>query len=268
MNFAHQDYRLVLREHLNQRCTANPRYSLRAFARDLNISCARLSLVMNGKRGLSVSAAEMIGVKLGLSDFERSIFCDLVQSQHARSQASKEIALARLQSKMADVQGRVIQLDTFKIISDWYHFGILQLMHLKSFQPDVKWIAQALQIQPTQVEEALERLLRLELIKKEGSQLRLLQEYVSSVDGVSSEAVRKFHSQILEKAMQALELQSIEERDHSTLLMPVDSTKLPLVKERIRKFRQELCREFTADDDQLNSVYSLSIQFFRVGHVQ
>ena len=262
------DYRLIIRDQFNYRCKANPRYSLRAFARDLNISCARLSLILNGKRGLSVAAAQKIAVKLSFSESETSMFCDLVQSKHARSQAAKEIAITRLQSKQADIQGRTLQLDAFKVISDWHHFAILQLMHLKQFQSNVTWISKALEIQHTQTEEALERLTRLGLIKKEDENYQLLQDYIDTPDEVPSEAIRKFHRQILEKAMTAIEMQSVEERDCTSMMLPIEASKLPLMKERIRKFRQEICREFTTDGNQLNVVYSLSIQCFRVGCVQ
>src|SRR2546430_13739191 len=57
---ADTDYRRVLRKELESRCRTSPRYSLRAFARDLKISPSRLSEILSGKQGLSRAAARGI----------------------------------------------------------------------------------------------------------------------------------------------------------------------------------------------------------------
>lgn len=55
---AQKDYRNLLKEKLSKRLSLNPKYSLRAFARDLSISSGQLSLVLNGKKGISPERAE------------------------------------------------------------------------------------------------------------------------------------------------------------------------------------------------------------------
>ena len=59
------DYRLLLKSELASRTNQNPNYSLRAFARDLDLAPSRLSEVLNGKQGLSTQAAEKIAKTLG-----------------------------------------------------------------------------------------------------------------------------------------------------------------------------------------------------------
>jgi hypothetical protein len=63
-------YRDLLKRELESRCGRNPRYSLRAFAKDLGLSAPRLSHVLNGRFGLSRAAAEAIADKLGLVGVE------------------------------------------------------------------------------------------------------------------------------------------------------------------------------------------------------
>lgn len=50
----------------------NPRYSLRAFARRLEISAGSLSAILSGKRVISKKLAEKIADRLGLDDQSRS----------------------------------------------------------------------------------------------------------------------------------------------------------------------------------------------------
>ena len=48
----------ILSFQLSQRKQSNPAYSMRAFARDLQISSSQLSMILSGKRGLSVASAK------------------------------------------------------------------------------------------------------------------------------------------------------------------------------------------------------------------
>ncbi len=61
-----RDYRDILKNELERRMNANPRYSLRAFARDLLTPASRLSEVLNGRRGLSEASADRIVRRLKL----------------------------------------------------------------------------------------------------------------------------------------------------------------------------------------------------------
>jgi uncharacterized protein (TIGR02147 family) len=260
---ADRNYRDILRDQLNVRIKANPRYSLRAFARDLNVAPSRLSEILNGKQGLSKESALKLAKKLGFTKEEIAIFCDLVESIHARSRLSQDVAKVRLQKHLIDQSYKSLQVDAFTAVSDWYHFAIIQLMKLDGFQSDPDWIAQKLEINRSEVIAALERLARLELIEIHGKQYRTNQDYVSSPDGVPADAIKKFHKQILEKATASMFMQSVDERDFSAIIMPVDSSQIGGVKKSIKTFRRKLCRS-ASSAKKLDQLYCLSIQFFRI----
>ncbi len=57
--------RSFLRLEFERRLKRNPRYSLRAFARQIGLQPARLSYVLSGKHGLSRDAAALIASRLG-----------------------------------------------------------------------------------------------------------------------------------------------------------------------------------------------------------
>lgn len=253
-----EEYRDILKRELIERCHRNPKYSLRAFARDLKFAPARLSDVLNGKKGLSRAAALSVAKVLGMSESETARFCDLVDSQHGRSHAAREQAQKRL--AQSPPQAHSLTIDAFRVIADWYHFAILELLKLDNYRNDLSWMAKALDLTELQVSEALGRLERLELIEKRKSRYHPTGAYVSSPDGVPSEALKKFHEQLLKKALDALYLQSVEERDFSAMLMPVALKDVPLARRRIRDFSRKLCKELTSVET-VDSVYSLSVQF-------
>ncbi len=61
-------FRVLLQSELDRRRAANPRYSLRAFARALAIDHATLSQMLRGKRRLTTRKVSAIGRKLRLPD--------------------------------------------------------------------------------------------------------------------------------------------------------------------------------------------------------
>ena len=92
----------ILRDELSKRMSNNPQYSLRAFARDLTVSPQQLCNVMNGRKGMSGGMALAIADRLQFTQGEKDYFCNLVQSQFARSQLAKDTALKRLNELKSD----------------------------------------------------------------------------------------------------------------------------------------------------------------------
>jgi len=253
------NYRSILRQELVERCQRNPKYSLRAFAKQLKVTPSRLSDVINGKKGLSRAAAMQISSILGMNKIEKNYFCDLVESVDARSKAVRDAAKQRLIQNKIESHSHNLTVDVFKIISDWYHFSILQLIKLPHFSQDPNWIAQALDLKPIQVKDALERLERIELIEIIDGKIKITEEHVSSPDGIPSDALKKFNEQLLKKAIEAIYLQNIDERDFCSVTMPFAKEDVPKAKIRIRKFIAKLCEEFS-NSKNVDSVYCFSTQ--------
>lgn len=257
------DYRQILRESLSLRCAANPRYSLRAFARDLKLSPGQLSLILGGSKGLSPAKADRVAKSLSFNDRETQYFRTLVESAHGRSLASRASAVHRLKQFTTPVDAQRLEIDAFRVVSDWYHFAIHQMMRLEDWNDSPTSIAKRLQIPVSEAKAALERLERLQLIEKRRGRYAICSETVFAPDGVPSEAVRKFHRQVLENAARALSEQDIERRYFNTSFLAINANDLPRAKARIKDFHQKMMDEFSPDKQTaLNRVYSLSVQFF------
>jgi uncharacterized protein (TIGR02147 family) len=256
-----KDYRSVLREELEVRCEKNSRYSLRAFSRDLGITSSRLSEVLGGRYGLSREAAEAIAKKLGWSKDESDIFCDLVDSEHARTKKKKSEAKSRLKSKPSNYQQ--LTLDSFQVISDWYHYAILELTSVRDFESDPKWIARRLGINDHPVVAAIERLKRLDLLIEKNGTLHASSGFTASPSGIPSDALKKFHRQLLEKALSSLYLQNVDERDISHVVLAVDRNQIKDAQEEIKKFRRGFDTRFGRASKK-DEVYCLGVTFFRL----
>jgi uncharacterized protein (TIGR02147 family) len=155
--------------------------------------------------------------------------------------------------------------DRFALIADWYHYAILELTLLKPFRGEPAWIAKKLGITVSEVNIAVERLIRLELLEiVSKSEWKLRQAHNSNASNpLTAAAFRKLQKQILEQAIRALEVTPVTERDQSSMTMAISSHKLEEAIERITRFRRDLC-SFLQEDPAKDRVYQLSISLFPV----
>lgn len=87
-------YVSLLEKYFELRKRRNPRYSLRKYAKDLELTPMHLSYILRGQRGLSRKKAEVIAKVLRLSYADRKKFLQIVSALSAR--AARERNLAQL----------------------------------------------------------------------------------------------------------------------------------------------------------------------------
>jgi uncharacterized protein (TIGR02147 family) len=256
------DYRALLRRELAARSNANPRYSQRAFARDLRLRPNRLSEILNGKQGLSRASALAVAQRLGWSAGERERFCDLVDSRHARSPARRIEAQERVRKGATSPKQHVLADEIFQAIADWQHLAILELTTTRGFRADPAWIARRLAMPRAVAKGALERLERLGLVVRRGGELAAANEVDIAPGGVPSAAVRRFHAQVLEKAERALATQSVDEREVATAFIAVPADRYAEAAQAVQAFVRDFSQRFgAAGADEL---FSLGVQLFRL----
>lgn len=255
------DYRFLLMKELEQRQQKNAAYSLRAFARTLDISPAYISQIFSGKRVLSETAATFISQKLRWPAKRKKLFLTLLQYQKAPNQEAKDVISSQIQD-LAELDFIELKQDQFQTVADWYHFAIVELSDLEEFRPEPKWVARRLGLSIDEATAALLRLVRVGLLKeKEGRLKRSSQHH--RIQDVPSQAIRAFHLSHLRAAEKALLTQSFESRDFSGTCVSISLENLPEIKELIRDFRSKI-NQYCSANTAPNAVYHLAVQFFRL----
>ena len=246
-----QAFKSYLQGELVRRCKLNQRYSLRAFARFLAVEPSALSKILAGKRIVSAEMFDRAATRLALGPAERASFC--VSKSEKRAGATAY-----------DSNSAKLTLDAFQAIADWYHMAILELVAIRGFQSDPRWIARALGISPTEAAVAIERLLRLGLLET-GKSGQLRAGVASTTLGAadSAAALRSMQKQVLELAIKALEHTPIEDRDQSTMTFAASMARLPAAKEMIKNFRRDLTT-FLESRSPREEVFHLSISLYPV----
>lgn len=260
-----RSYRNLLNEELQYRIKRNPSYSLRAYARDLGLSHSSLSRVLTGAQGLSLKKAAFMAKALALSPTEQAEFETLVQSECARSKIMRDFA----QQKVKESGQAVTELSTeyFKIVSDWYHFAIAELTEVRGFKSNPKWIANRLAISVIEASEAIERLLKLELIEEtQSGRLKKTADFRATHSKIPNRSIQMHHQQILFKAEQALLNQPPENREFSSISFAMNSKSLSWAKEEMKKFRRALTKRLSSEKNK-DRLYAFSMQMFALDEV-
>ena len=246
-----REFRWCLQDAFLSKCRTNSRYSLRAYARFLQIDASTLSQMLRGNRKITGEKIKKLGFRIGLSPRQIQEYLD--SSSGPKNRSSIELV---------DIKN--LALDTFELISDWYHYAIFELIQLEGFRNDSKWIAKKLGIHVVEADAAVERLIRLNLVESVRGTLRQKVGFITTVaNPQSAEAFRKQQMQILNKALSALEEVQIERRDQSGLTIAISSQRLPEIKEKIRQFRRSLHLSLSRDKRK-DEVYQLCISFYPV----
>jgi hypothetical protein, TIGR02147 len=259
-----QNYREVLRNEIVERTKKNPQFSLRAFAALMGMPASNLSEVLNGKKNISVERAYSISEKLKFSVKEREYFVSLVQMETTKSETLKVELMEKVRTLNPRVQSQNIAIDNFRMISEWFHFAILELLLAEKYDFNVKSAAKSLGISTYQVETAISRLIRLGLVAETVSGAYKVKNADVLVDAtIPAQALRSFHQQMLEKAMESLETQTPQEKIVGTETLAFDKADLAEANKIIEECFQKIIG-LSRKSKKRNSVYHLGIQFFNL----
>lgn len=142
----------VLRREFETRRAKNPRYSLRAFAVLLGTDHSTLSQVIRGNRRPPVRQIHGWARKLGVTPEEATVY---IAAQHLPDAATAE----------RQEQLRHWTSEALGVVTQKAHWEILRLSRTADFKPDCRWIAVRTGASVDEVNVALNRLLRLRLLK-------------------------------------------------------------------------------------------------------
>jgi len=150
----------------------------------------------------------------------------------------------------------------FKIVSSWYCFAILNLAECQNFKWEEKYIAKRLGITVHEVKHAIQSMQNIGLIEKSAKGYSVVSNFVFSPEGIPSEAIKKYHSKILDMAKSAIYTKPIEEREFSSTGMAIDHTQIENIKKDIKRFREKMMQKYTKGNK--NKIYQLQISFFEL----
>ena len=264
MIYAQKSYRSYLKEVLVERSSRNPNYSLRAMARQLELSPASLSGIFNGKKNLSLETAVQVATKVDLVGPEKEYFLLMVQFEATKNPQLKEAVAQMMASHNPQGDSQDLELERFKVIAEWHHFAILASTELENFSSIPSVIAVNLGIGQQEAELAIDRLIKVGLLEKnsEGRLCKTLSHPVAKSDATNS-ALKKFHVQTLKKAIESLENHEAHERRIGSETIAIDDDQLEEYGQLMEDFFNRALA-LAKSSKKKNHVYHLGVQFYRM----
>ncbi|WPU66624.1 DUF4423 domain-containing protein [Peredibacter starrii] len=254
-------YSRTLKEGLKQKQSLNPKYSLRAYARDLNIHPSILSLAIKGERTLTEKDAQLVLNKLQLTPENEILFRNSMKSDPS---VIDKVKINRHYQR----QVFILESDFHEpIITDWEFMACLELFDFKDFEVTIDNVSKKLNISMVRAKEVLDILVEKKLIMlDEELRYQKIHVNVSTTADVPSQAIRQSHYNALEMAKEKLKTTPMELRDYSTITLAIDPNKLVEVKSMIRDFRQKIISLMNETDR--SEVYRFSFQVFPLSAVE
>lgn len=247
-------------EHRQQK---NPHYSLRSFARDLDVTVSWLSDFLNSKKGMSLNTAKKICKTLSLSPSEAEVFILSVRAMHSRSLGDRKTAAAELRAYKVTESFKMKPAD-FIETGAWYHQTILELAEVEDFKHTELDIAQRLRLPLPTVKRALQSLQETGQLKIENGRMQACFAETQSPMDTPALAMRKYQEQILKKGALAIHEQPTDMREFFSVTFAFESERIADAKKTLRKFQKQFTDEFYSANGSKDSVYQLSLQFFRM----
>lgn len=240
------DIIVQLQNELTKRLQKNPSYSVRSFARALDMDQSLLSKILTRRRPPSRLALARFNAILGLgSDVSNG------------SEKSDETKSAPAKTYNA------VKEDQLQVLGTWYHFAILELFKTKGFIPSPKKISERLSLKITETRFALERLERLGFLGRDSRrQLILTQADNCWFNEQMTNAIQmRLQKTYLDQAQTAIELVPYSQRANASLTIAMDPALMGQAKQEFVKFLDRI-EALSDKSENKTAVYQVAIAMF------
>ncbi len=264
--FKYTELHKFLTDAWQEKRSRNPAFSMSSWARQLGLeNSSPLSLAFSGKRCLPKKYLPQIIKTLDL-DSEQAIYLEaLLDLARARTPEQKLLYMNRLKELSPGQAFNAQVVDEFKFLSSPLHCALIEMIDLKKFSADPAWIQERLQFPATQAEiqEALDRMLQLGLIKEENGKLQKTHRHLTTVQDVADLGTKNYHKGVSELAAMAIFTQELEQREFNSYAFNMSKSKVPKAKAMIRKFISDFLSECEANPGEGDETFQFNLQLFQ-----
>ena len=258
------DYRQYIADYYADR-KAKTAFSWQEFAKMAGFSSpVYLKYVSEGRFNLSEDAATRTAQAMGLADYEREFFVEMVKFDHAKNDSEKRAAFSKMVSIAESRKAKIIDGESFRFFEDWKN---PVLRELAPAMPGAKPLAMAHACRPevsaAEISESLSFLVKANLLQKDkdGNYAQTDKVVTTGPMKFTPLAVRGLHRQMGEFALDAIEGVPQDERHFSGLTLGITREAYEKIVQRIAEFRKDIIAIATSET-ATEEVYRLNVQFF------
>lgn len=269
--FEFTNYRSFLSAYYEDSKKKNLRWSYEVWTRKLGLkNNSSIIKIICGQREPGPKITRKLVDYFKFNNDQKVYFEDLIRLSKAKKDPALSVTLMqKIQKQFPHCKQRLLDNEEFSAISHWWFYAVRQMTKLKMFTDDPKWISKNLnfKVPPKEIRKAINILLRLGLLEREekNHNLKFSKENIQTATDIASEAIKRFHEEMLLNARSAIRSVNITEREISGQTITISKDNISKARALIRAFEEEFCNLF--DTDRADEVYQLNIQFFPLTHV-
>lgn len=235
----HKELVNLLKKEYDKRKLKNTSYSLRSFARFLEVDQSVLSKVLTRQRNFSFTTWDKCLTKL---EVDPSIK-DKIYQDWDKENAPEGVCDNNLQ-----------------LLNSWKCWAVIEFLKVNSFSSH-KQIADNLGIQIDEVNEIVSYLIEQKFLSKEEGEYVLLRpdnQWFSKTN--TSADRRQLQKQFLKISMDSIDVVPLDKRFHGSLTMAIDPRDLPKLNEQMEKVIRKLGKY--ANKGSAKEVYQVTVSLF------
>lgn len=242
------------------------------WAKQLELSGpAVLSNILTGKRDPGEDVQLKLASHFRFSSKEELYFFDLIRLQKVSHDPRLAVALMEKLGRVHPSGSfQVLNDQAFRSMSKWYYYAVREMVDLPYFQEDADWIVKQLrfEVKPSEIKKALQDLEELKLIvRTESGRLKCAERVFKTTEDVSIEGLKRFHESMIDQARASIRTQSVEMRDISGRTFNMDPSKIPVLKQMLREFRDQV-DDLLSESSESSVTVQFNMQFFQLTQPQ
>lgn len=262
--FDYTDYRLLLSDLYKDKKNEWQSFSYRYICNKVGFSSAGFfTNILNGKRNISDELIFKFAELFQFSKQETEYFELLVHYDQSKEPSRKKYYYDKVVTlRKSSIHELTAEQNEY--FSTWYNVAIRELLDFYPFNGDFIKLAKlvAPPITPLQAENAIELLLKLKLIEKDGSKYRATEKIITTGTNVSLASIHHFQRATMNLAQTAIERFDKKNRSVSTLTLSVSQKQFKNIEEKLAGFRREVLEMVKNDPDPSDRVYQFNFQVF------
>lgn len=264
--FKYNNYRQYIRDYYLEKKRTTGYFTYRYFAQRAGFSSpVFIKLVIVGKANLSNKSIEKLCQAMDLPIADCEYFRNLAWFNQAKTAEQKHEFLEKLRNLNQQYSAEVLETDKYDFYSKWYYSVLREIVPNSDLYDDFTRLGALLipALKKRETKKAIKLLEKLKLLKKQkDGSYRQARKLISTGSEVESLAVRDLHLQMANLAEEAIKNIPKKERDISGLTMGMSRNTCKKIIEELKNFRERMIRIIAEDEDAVDQVYRLNLQFF------
>ena len=263
--FLFLNYREFIKDYCKYEKSNDRLFSLRTFSGRISqtlFTSGLLYAILKGKRNMSTTLRPKFVRAMALKEREAQYFEFLVQFNQAKDMEEKNHYFLQL-SQFRGSRAKILSESQYKFFSNWYYPVIWNYFEINQTQTNPAEIAKSIHpaVTPNQVEEAIQLLMGLKLIKKMANGYAVTDKHIATEPEFRGFLAKHYNLQFIQMAANMLDTVAPEFRQYNTLVFSTSERGFEAIKERIVSFQEEL-KEIIDREQKTDRICTLSMQLY------